>query len=286
METAIGVFDSRDRAEEALRDLLARKVPQEAIVFLTTSETDAASVAKEFGAWAGGLVGGTAGMTAGIMAATLLLIPGLGQAVALGIGATAVLGLAGAGAGSAAAKKISADHSVPQPIPDNEDAELFRKTLKDGRSLIIVRTEWREVAAVACEILDRTGIGIKERASQRMQAATREVGGVAVVDVTGRITLGEGNVMLREIVQGLVASGKANILLNLSGVEHIDSAGLGELVRSHAAVRRAGGQLKMVNVGKKVRELMTMTRLNAVFDIQDDESAAIKSFDQLQSATG
>ncbi|MFZ0635488.1 MAG: STAS domain-containing protein [Candidatus Acidiferrales bacterium] len=284
METAIGVFDSRDRAEEALKELLKRNVPQESIVFLTTSETEAASLAKELGAWAGGFAGGAAGMTAGVVAATLLVIPGLGQALALGIGATALLGLAGAGAGSAAGKAASADHKIPQPIPDNEDAALFRKVLKHGRSLIIVRTDWREVAAVACDILDRTGISIAERPNLRMQAATREVGDVSVVDIAGRITLGEGNVMLREIVQGLVEKGKTKIVLNLTGVDHIDSAGIGELVRSHTAARRAGGQLKIVNPGKKVQDMLKMTSLNAVFDIQQDEASAVKSFGQSSGA--
>jgi anti-sigma B factor antagonist len=284
METAIGVFDSRDRAEQALKELLRRNVPQESIVFLTTSETEAAGMAKEFGSWAGGFAGGAAGMTAGVVAVTLLAIPGLGQALALGIGATALLGLAGAGAGSAAAKAASSDKSIPQPIPDNEDAALFRKVLKDGRSLIIVRTDWHEVASVACGILDRTGISIQERTNLRMKASTREAGDANVVDISGRITLGEGNVMLREIVQGLVEKGKTKIVLNLAGVDHIDSAGIGELVRSHTVVRRAGGQLKIANVGKKVQEMLKMTSLNAVFDIHQDEDSAIKSFGQAAGA--
>ncbi|MFZ0036415.1 MAG: STAS domain-containing protein [Candidatus Acidiferrales bacterium] len=284
METAIGVFDSRDQAEKALRELLKRNVPQESIVFLTTSETEAASLAKEFGSWAGGFAGGAAGMTAGVVAMTLLAIPGLGQALALGIGATALLGLAGAGAGSATAKALSADSSIPQPIPDNEDAALFRKVLKDGRSLIIVRTDWREVASVACDILDRTGISIQERTNLKMQASTREGGDATVVDISGRITLGEGNAMLREIVQELVDKGKTKVVLNLAGVDHIDSAGIGELVRSHTALRRAGGQLKIANVGKKVQEMLKMTSLNAVFDIHQDEDSAIKSFGQASGA--
>lgn len=284
METAIGVFDSRERAEEALKELLKRNVPQESIVFLTTSETEAASLAKEFGAWAGGFAGGAAGMTGAVAAATLMMIPGLGQALALGIGATALLGLAGAGAGSAAGKAAAADRSVPQPIPDNEDAALFRKVLKQGRSLIIVRTDWHEVASVACSILDRTGISIQERTNLRMQASTREVGGATVVDISGRITLGEGNVMLRDIVQELVEKGKTKIALNLAGVDHIDSAGIGELVRSHTAVRRAGGQLKIVNPGKKVQDVLKMTSLTAVFDIHQDEASAITSFGQSSGA--
>jgi anti-sigma B factor antagonist len=284
METAIGVFDSRDKAEMALRELLKRNVPQESIVFLTTSETEAASMAKDFGSWAGGFAGGAAGMTAGVVAATLLAIPGLGQALAIGIGATALLGLAGAGAGSAAAKAASADKSIPLPIPDNEDAALFRKVLGDKRSLIIVRTEWREVASAACEILDRAGISIQERKNLRMHAATRHGVEATIVDISGRITLGEGNVMLRDIVQALVEEGKTKILLNLGGVDHVDSAGIGELVRSHTAVRRAGGQLKLSNLSPKVQDMLKMTSLNAVFDIHPDEASAIKSFGQASSA--
>jgi len=278
METAIGIFDSRDRAEKALTELLKKEVPKESIIFLTTSETDATSLAKEFGAWAGGLVGGTAGMTAGVMGATLLLIPGIGTAVAIGIGATTLLGLAGAGAGAAAAKAVATDKLVPQPLPNNEDAALFAKVLKDGKSLIIVRTEFHDVLAAACEILDRTGIAIQERSSSRTQAKTRHVGHVSIVEVSGRIALGEGNVMLREVVEGLVAEGKRNIVLNVAGVEFLDSAGIGELVRLHASLRRAGGQLKLSNTGSKVKDLLVMTRLNSVFDIQQDEATAIQSF--------
>jgi anti-sigma B factor antagonist len=284
METAIGVFDSRDKAEKALRELLKRNVPQESIVFLTTSETEAASMAKDFGSWAGGFAGGAAGMTAGVVAATLLAIPGLGQALAIGIGATALLGLAGAGAGSAAAKSASADKNIPQPIPDNEDAALFRKVLGDKRSMIIVRTEWREVASVACEILDRAGISIQERKNLRMQAAMRHGAEATIVDISGRITLGEGNVMLRDIVQALVEEGKTKILLNLSECDHVDSAGIGELVRSHTAVRRAGGQLKLSNLSPKVQDMLRMTSLNAVFDVHPDEASAIKSFGQVSGA--
>ncbi|HEY4742177.1 MAG TPA: STAS domain-containing protein [Candidatus Acidoferrales bacterium] len=284
METAIGVFDSRDKAEQALRELLKRNVPQESIVFLTTDETEAASVAKNFGSLAGGFAGGAAGMTAGVVAATLLAIPGLGQALAIGIGATALLGLAGAGAGSAAAKSASADKSIPQPIPDNEDAALFRKVLGDKRSLIIVRTEWREVANVACGILDRLGISIQERKNLRMQAGTRQGGDATIVDISGRITLGDGNVMLRDIVQALIAEGKTKVLLNLSGCDHVDSAGIGELVRSHTAVRRAGGQMKLSNLSPKVQDMLKMTSLIAVFEVHPDEASAIKSFTQSSGA--
>jgi len=99
VETAIGVFSSRDHAEEAVKELRQRGVPEQSIVYLTRSENEAKSIAKEFGATVGGFVGGAAGMSAGVVAATLLL-PGIGPVFALGFGAAALLGLAGAGAGA------------------------------------------------------------------------------------------------------------------------------------------------------------------------------------------
>src|SRR5450631_4365197 len=119
METAIGVFDSRDRAEEALKGLIERHVPQDSIVFLTRSENEAKSDGKELGAYVGGFTGGAAGMSAGVLAATLL-VPGLGAVFALGFGAAALLGLAGAGTGAAVGKAMSQDSGVPQPTPDEK----------------------------------------------------------------------------------------------------------------------------------------------------------------------
>jgi hypothetical protein len=96
LETAIGVFSSRDRAEEAVKELIGRKVPKESIVFLSLSEADAKSVGQGFGATVGGFMGAATGMSAGVIAATLLVVPGIGQVFALGFGAAALLGLAGA----------------------------------------------------------------------------------------------------------------------------------------------------------------------------------------------
>src|SRR3981081_1429229 len=98
METAIGVFASRDNAEEAVKELREQSVPEDSIVFLTRSENEAKSVAKEVGAFVGGFVGGAAGMTTGVVAATLLL-PGVGMVFAVGVGAAALVGLGGRGVG-------------------------------------------------------------------------------------------------------------------------------------------------------------------------------------------
>jgi anti-sigma B factor antagonist len=225
-------------------------------------------------------MGAATGMSAGVLAATLL-VPGLGQVFALGFGAAALLGLVGAGAGSAIGKAAVDDGDSPQPTPDQkcpEDAVFFREVLKGRRTVVVVRTESQETANVACEILDRLGLVIKGGTPVKMQTATRQIDDIAIVDVSGRIMLGEGNVMLREIVRELVEKGSNKILLNLHDVGYIDSSGVGELVRTYTTVRTQGGQLKLVSLSKRVHDLLQMTRLYTVFDIQADEASAIQSF--------
>ncbi len=280
METAIGVFASRDQAEKAVKELRGRSVPDESIVFLTRSENEANSIAKEFGAYVGGFMGGAAGMTTGVAAATLLL-PGVGAVFALGFGAAALLGLAGAGAGAAVSSAAAHDADAPQPATaekSSEDVAFFREVLKEGRSLIVVRTDSKEFASSACAVLDRLGIGMEGKTPVKMQTATRQVGGVTVLDISGRITLGEGNVILREIVRDLAEKGKKAIVLNLGEVQYIDSSGIGELVKAHTTIRNQGGQLILTNLNKRVHDLLQLTRLSAVFDIQKDETSAINSF--------
>jgi anti-sigma B factor antagonist len=280
METAIGVFSSRDSAEEAVKELRQQGVPEQSIIFLTRSESEAKGIAREFGASVGGFVGGAAGMTAGVVAASLLL-PGVGTVFALGFGAAALLGLAGAGAGSAVGSAAVHRDNAPQPTPDqkaSEDAAFFREVLKEGRSLIVVSTESQEIATSACAILDRLGIGMAGKTPLKMQTGTRQIGDFIVLDVIGRITVGEGNVMLREIVRDLADKGNKQIVLNLAEVNYIDSSGLGELVKTHTTIRNRGGELKLANLNKRVHDLLEMTRLSAVFDIQKDEADALRSF--------
>ena len=278
METAIGVFSSRERAEEAIKELRRSGVPEDSIVFLTRSEIEAKSIAKEFGASVVGFVGGATGMTAGVVAASLLL-PGIGTVFALGFGAAALLGLAGAGAGAAVGS--SAAQSDATPTPDekcSEDVAFFREVLKEGRSLIVIRTESQTTATAACDILDRLGLSMEGRTTPaRMQTNTRQIGDVLVLDISGRITLGEGNVMLREIVRDLADKGNKRIILNMSAVSYIDSSGLGELVKTHTTFHNKGGNLKLANLNKRVHDLLQMTRLAAVFDIQKDEASALQS---------
>jgi anti-sigma B factor antagonist len=280
METAIGVFASRDSAEESVKELLQRGVPESSLVFLTRSESEAKTVGKQLGAFAGGFVGGAAGMSAGVAAATLLL-PGIGAVFALGFGAAALLGLAGAGAGATTGAAIARESGgAPQPTTDqkaSEDAAFFREVLKEGRSLVVVRTESQETAAVACAILDRLALGMQGRTPLKMQTVTRQVGEVIILDVSGRITLGEGNVMLREIVRDLAEKGNKKIVLNLAEVSYVDSSGVGELVKALTTIRNKGGSLKLANLNQRVHDLLQMTRLSTVFEIEKDEASALKS---------
>jgi anti-sigma B factor antagonist len=111
-----------------------------------------------------------------------------------------------------------------------------------------------------------------------MKSTTRQVDGVSIVDLSGRITLGEGSTMLRDIVRDMIAKGQKKILLNLGDVTYIDSSGIGELVSAFTTVRNGGGELKLLNLTKKVHDLLQITKLYTVFDIKDDEAQAIQSF--------
>jgi anti-sigma B factor antagonist len=111
-----------------------------------------------------------------------------------------------------------------------------------------------------------------------MKSNTRQVDGVTIVDLSGRITLGEGSVLLRDMVRDLVTKGQRKILLNLGDVTYIDSSGIGELVSAFTTVRNQGGELKLLNLTKKVHDLLQITKLYTVFDVKDDEAAAVAAF--------
>ena len=111
-----------------------------------------------------------------------------------------------------------------------------------------------------------------------MKTSTRQVDGVNIVDCSGRITLGEGSVILRDTVRDLLSKGQKKILLNLGDVNYIDSSGIGELVSAFTSVQRQGGELKLLHLTKKVHDLLQITKLYTVFDVQEDEANAIKAF--------
>lgn len=111
-----------------------------------------------------------------------------------------------------------------------------------------------------------------------METKIRHVEGVTVLDLGGKITLGEESGKLRSAVQQALSAGSKKILLNLSEVSYIDSAGLGELVSAFTTVKNAGGELKLLNLTKRVKDLLVITKLLTVFDVKDSEKDAIASF--------
>ena len=111
-----------------------------------------------------------------------------------------------------------------------------------------------------------------------VKLTTRQVGDVSVVDVAGRITLGEGSSALRDALRDMINKNQKKILLNLGEVNYIDSSGIGELVSGFTTVTNSGGQLKLLNLNKRVKDLLQITKLYTVFDVHEDEAGAIRSF--------
>jgi anti-sigma B factor antagonist len=111
-----------------------------------------------------------------------------------------------------------------------------------------------------------------------LKTSTRLVNNVVIVDIVGELRLGEGTGILRDVVRDLAGKGYVNILLNLGAVRHIDSAGVGELTTCFTSIRNQGGHLKLMNLNKNVHNLLQITKLYTIFEIEDDEAAAIQSF--------
>jgi anti-sigma B factor antagonist len=109
-------------------------------------------------------------------------------------------------------------------------------------------------------------------------AAIREIRGVTIIDMVGRVTLGEGSTLLRDLVRQNLETGHKKIVLNMDGINYIDSTGLGELVSAYRLVKSQDGELKLMNLNKKVSDLLQITRLYAVFDIHNNEGQAVASF--------
>ena len=106
----------------------------------------------------------------------------------------------------------------------------------------------------------------------------RQAGDVTILDMSGKITIGEGSVALRTAIRRLLEEGKKRILLNLAGVSYIDSSGIGELVSSFTAINKEGGNLKLLNLTQKIKDLLTITKLLTVLDVYDTEAQALNSF--------
>src|SRR5215471_2903412 len=111
-----------------------------------------------------------------------------------------------------------------------------------------------------------------------MNVNERQVGDVTILDISGRITLGDGTALLRDTTRDLISQGKKKLLLQLNYVPHIDSSGIAELVSAFVAARREGGDVKLLNLTKKVRDTVEIVKLGSIFELFDDEAAALKAF--------
>jgi anti-sigma B factor antagonist len=111
-----------------------------------------------------------------------------------------------------------------------------------------------------------------------VKLTTRQVGDVTVIDANGRITLGEGSSTFRDTIKDLTARGNKKLLLNLGDVSYIDSSGIGEMVSGFTSVTNQGGELKLLNLNKRVKDLLQITKLYTVFEVFEDEAAAVRSF--------
>ena len=111
-----------------------------------------------------------------------------------------------------------------------------------------------------------------------MQIEEREVGEVLILNLSGKLTIGEGDELLKDKINSLVQQGRRKLVLNLAGVPYIDSAGLGEIVRTYTTVSRQGGKLKLLNLTKRIQDLLAITKLLTVFETFDSEQEAVQSF--------
>ena len=112
-----------------------------------------------------------------------------------------------------------------------------------------------------------------------LEVAERQAGDVTILDMRGAVRIGEGSVALRDAIRGLADSGKKKIILNLAGVNYVDSTGIGELIANYTTISRQGGQLKLLNLTDRIQNLLVITKLLTVFDSYEDEAEALKSFE-------
>jgi anti-sigma B factor antagonist len=280
VEIVIGIFDSTERAEQAVKELRENQIPGQAIIFLTGSENEAMSFTNELGAYVSGVMGGAVQFTAGQIGSALAMVPGFGQVYAIGLGAAALLHYLGSKVGATAVKRSLEASRFKLTAPEQSaiDTAYFVDVLKHGRSIVMVQTKFRDVAAEATAILDRLGLGKQTPTESKGGSSTRQMEGVTIVDLRGKIDFGDGSARLREILGDLVTRGKKKVLLNMQEVDFVDSSGIGEMVRGHVHLAKIGGQLKLVNLSGHVNKLLQVTRLNKVFEIFDNELDGIKSF--------
>jgi len=255
MKTAVGVFSNLERAEQAIRMLLKNRVPPERISFLTRSEPEASSVSRHL--QGDGMLQVSSGTPARF---SVLSVSGIGPVLVQGPDVADIF-----------------DQQPRGPVAGSEDdASFFRRMLNDGCSVIVVRSDSHHVALAACEVLDKLSLGIQKHAPGRSGVTVRQTSAAAVATFSGKLALDDGCALLRETVRAFLDGGQSRILLNLEQVTFLDSAGLGELVRTHVAVRSRGGRLTLVKPSPNVRHLLHLTKVDQVFDIAPDELTAIE----------
>jgi anti-sigma B factor antagonist len=233
------------------------------------------------GTYVGGVLGGGAGLSLGVAAATLV-VPGVGPIMAIGIAAAALLGLGGAGAGAVVGKAVESELASPQLATEGvaDDAKLFRQMLKEGRSLIIVRTDSADMASKAGALLDKYSLATKgdQRLSNLASGLKVDIHASndrATITIAGRITLREDGFLVKDAVRDALRRGTTNIFLELSQVTYIDSSGIGELVGALTSVRSHQGKLTLLNPSPTVKQMLHITRLSSVFDAVTDDTSAV-----------
>jgi anti-anti-sigma factor len=269
MHTTVGIFATRERAEEALVRLLGNHIPQDRIVYLTRSEQDAATVGNR--------------MNERYLAAsssqareTGRLMPNASPVFALGFSDKTPL----PSTTHLPSTRSTGDPGVLDSLvagASSEDRNFFQRVLDGGNSAVVVRTNSAMSAAAACEIFDTFALHMRRSGLTPASVILRRLSGGALAEFSGKIALGEGTALLRESIQSLLHFGCLHILLDLERVEYLDSAGLGELVRSDVTVRGHGGTLKLVRPGAGVLRLLQITRLDRVFEIVADQPTALRT---------
>lgn len=270
MRTAVGVFSKLDQAEHAIRALLKNRVPPERITFLTRSEPDANSIGNHLYSDSGSANVGTPARF------SVISVSGIGPILVQGPDVTDIFDPSSQ-VGATHLRTASNDPWRQTPVAhgSDDDAAFFRRMLNDGCSVIVVRTDSSQIAMAAVEVLDKLSLGIGKPPAGKGHVSVRQIPGAAIATFSGKLALDDGCLLLRETIRAFLDARQLRILLNLERLEFLDSAGLGELVRTHVAVRARGGQLTLINPSPNVRQLLRVTKVDQVFDIAHDELSAL-----------
>jgi anti-anti-sigma factor len=271
MKTAVGVFSNLDRAEQAIRALLKNRVPAERITFLTRSEPEANSIGQRLYSESGLRdVGASARFS-------VISVSGIGPVLVQGPDVSDIFDQPQRDYSSTYRAPASNEPWRRTPVShgSDDDAAFFRRMLSEGCSVIVVRTDSNQIAVAACEVLDKLSLGIGKTPAGKGHVSVRKVPGAAIATFSGKLALDDGCLLLRETVRALLDGGQRRILLDLERLDFLDSAGLGELVRTHVAVRSRGAQLTLINPSSNVRQLLRITKVDQTFDIAPDELTAL-----------